>query len=137
MLEYVTKDEESNFTWKFRCIAYHETLGFQHTLLTEWEDGEITKEPLKIVAADDPVTCAIYARENGLLDQPGWKRFRHIAKNEKKFIRMVNQAKLRSFNTAPKYNYSYEIPRTYEQAKRLDQRNGNTLWVDTTVLKLN
>jgi hypothetical protein len=65
----------------------------------------------------DPVTCAIYARENGLLDQPGWKRFKHIAKNEKKFTRIVNQAKLMSFHTAPKYKYGYEIPRTYEQAK--------------------
>jgi hypothetical protein len=49
---------------------------------------------------------------------------------------MVNQAKLKSFNTTPKYKYAYEIPRTYEQAKRLDQRNGNTLWVDATVLEL-
>jgi hypothetical protein len=76
-------------------------------------------------------------RENSLLDQPGWKRFRHIAKNEKKFIRMVNQAKLKSFNTAPKYKYGYQIPSTYKQAKRLDQRNGNILWVDATVLELN
>jgi hypothetical protein len=27
----------------------------------EWENGEITEEPLAIIAADDPVTCAIYA----------------------------------------------------------------------------
>jgi hypothetical protein len=37
---------------------------------------------------------------------------------------MVNQPILKSFNTAPKYKYGYEIPRTYEQAKRLDQKNG-------------
>jgi hypothetical protein len=78
------------------------------------------------------VTCAIYARENGLLDQPGWKCFRNIAKNEKKFTRMVNQANIKSFNTAYKYKYGYEILRTYEQAKRLDQKNGNTLWGDAT-----
>jgi hypothetical protein len=89
-----------------------------------------------VIATDDPVTCAIYARENGLLDKPGWKRFQHIAKNEKKFTRMVNQAKLKSFNTAPRYKYGYEIPRTYEQAKRLDQKNGNTLWGDATALEL-
>jgi hypothetical protein len=89
----------------------------QTTLLIEWENVEITKDPVKIIAADDPVTCAIYARENGLLDQPGWKRFKHIAKNEKKFTGTVNQAKLKSFHTAPKYKYGSEIPRTYEQAK--------------------
>ena len=49
---------------------------------------------------------------------------------------MINQAKLKSFNTAPRYKYGYEIPRTYEQAKRLDQKNGNTLWGDATALEL-
>jgi len=34
--------------------------------MIEWENGEITSEPLTIIAADDPVTCAIYAKENGL-----------------------------------------------------------------------
>jgi hypothetical protein len=106
-------------------------------LLIERENGEITKEPLRIIAANDPVKCAIYARENGLLDQPGWKQFKHIAKNEKKFTCMNNQAKLKSFHTAPKYKYGYEIPRTYEQAKQIDAKNGNILWGDATVLELN
>jgi hypothetical protein len=119
MLEYITKDEESDITWKLRHIVSHEvpTQGSQYDLLIEWENGEITKEPLKVIAANNPVTCALYAREKGLLNQLGWKCFRHIAKNEKKFTRMVNQAKLKSFNTSLKYKYGYEIPRTYEQAK--------------------
>jgi hypothetical protein len=76
MLEYSTRDEESDIMWKFQRIIYHEVQGSKITLLIEWENGEITKEPLSIIAVDDPVTCAIYARENGLLDQPGWKRFK-------------------------------------------------------------
>jgi hypothetical protein len=72
------------------------TQWYQYNLLTEWENREITKEPLRIIAADDPVACAIYVRENGLLVQPGWKCFNHIAKNEKKFTHTVNQAKLKS-----------------------------------------
>jgi hypothetical protein len=56
--------------WKFQRIISHEVQGSQITLLIEWENGEITKETLRIIAAD-PVTCATYARENGLLDQPG------------------------------------------------------------------
>jgi hypothetical protein len=74
--------------WKFWKIISHEVQGSKITLLIKWENGEITKEPLSIIAADDPVTCAIYARENGLLNQPGWKRFKHIAKNKKKFTCM-------------------------------------------------
>jgi hypothetical protein len=45
--------------------------GSAYNVLVEWETGECTYEPLHIVAADDPVTCAIYAKENGLLDLPG------------------------------------------------------------------
>jgi hypothetical protein len=81
---------------------------------------------------------ALFMQEkNGLLDQPGWKRFKHKAKNEKKFTHMLNQAKLKSFHTAPKYRYGYEIPRTFEQAKWIDEKNGNTLWGDATILELN
>ena len=102
MLEYITKDEESDIQWKFRHIVSHEYKGSQCNLLIEWEGGEITSEPLTVIATDDPVSCAIYARENDLLDTPGWKRFKHIAKREKKVTRMVNQAKLRSYNMAPR-----------------------------------
>jgi Reverse transcriptase (RNA-dependent DNA polymerase) len=49
---------------------------------------------------------------------------------------MVNQAKLKSFNTALRYKYGYEIPRTYEQAKQMDQKNDNTLWGVATALEL-
>jgi hypothetical protein len=48
----------------------------------EWENGEITSEPLSIVAADDPVSCAIYARDNNLLEIDEWKRFWGIAKHQ-------------------------------------------------------
>jgi hypothetical protein len=31
----------------------------------------VTYEPLKNISKDDPVTCAIYARDNNLLEVPG------------------------------------------------------------------
>jgi Reverse transcriptase (RNA-dependent DNA polymerase) len=89
-----------------------------------------------VVAADNPVTCAIYVRDNDLLDQPGWNRFKQIAKRETIFTCMVNQARLRSYNTATQYKYGFEVPRTYKQALCLDKRNGNTLWADAAELEL-
>jgi hypothetical protein len=71
--------------------------------MVEWEDGSITAEPIGIIAAKDPVTCTIYTREKYLLLQEGWKRFKTIAKQQKKMSRMANQAKLCSFRTSPKY----------------------------------
>ncbi len=49
---------------------------------------------------------------------------------------MVHQAKLRSYNTAPRYKYGYEIPRSYKKAMELDERNGNTRWQEATTLEL-
>jgi hypothetical protein len=80
MLEYIAKDEDSDIQWKFRRIVSHEYKGSQCNVLIEWKNGEITSEPLKVIAADDPVSCAIYSREHGLIDKPGWKRYKHIAK---------------------------------------------------------
>ena len=79
---------------------------------------EVTDEPLALIAADDPVTCAIYAKDNGLLDEPSWKRFKKIAKHQKTFTRMANQAKLRSYRSAPRYKYGFEVPRDYGHALR-------------------
>jgi hypothetical protein len=80
MLDYITRDEDSDIMWKFKHIVSHEKKGSQVNVLIEWENGEITSEPLRVVEADDPVTCAIYACDNDLLDQLGWTRFKQIAK---------------------------------------------------------
>ena len=144
-MNYIYKDTDTDIKWKFRRIISHEGplqpnnnkyKGSLYNIMIEWENGEVTSEPLTVIAADDPVTCALYAKENNLLDQPGWKRFKQIAKREKVLTRIVNQAKLRSYNTSHKYKYGYEIPRTYEQAIRLDNKNGNTLWADAIKLEL-
>ena len=62
-----------------------------------------------MVAKDDPVTCAIYAAKHDLLDKPGWIRFRKIARRQKKLLQMTNQAKLRSYNTIPKYMFGNSV----------------------------
>ena len=84
--------------------------------MVAWEDGSYTYEPLKIIAADDPVTCALYAKQNNLLNTPGWKIFKGIAMRDKKMIRMLNQSKLRSFRTAPIFKNGFQVPRTPEEA---------------------
>ena len=82
------------------------------TILVQWEDGHVTREPLDIFGKDDPVSCAQYAKDNNLLEEPGWKQFCRHAKNEKKFKRMVNQAHLKSIGRSTVYKYSFEVART-------------------------
>ena len=146
VLDHILKDEDTEVVWKYKQIvgtqgplstSHPEYQGSKYNVLVEWEDGSTSSVPLGILAADDPVACAIYAKENNLLEKPGWKRFKSIARRHKKFIRMVNQAKLRSYRTAPKYMFGYEIPRDYEHAKALDERNGNTKWQDCIKLVVN
>ena len=145
VLEHITRDEQTTIAWKFKRIVAHQGpltethpdySGSKWNVRVEWENGEITSEPLSTIAADDPVTCAIYAKDNNLLHLDGWKRFKSIARRHKKYLRMVKQAKLRSYSTAPKYMFGYEIPRNYKHALELDARNGNTKWQDCTRLEM-
>jgi hypothetical protein len=48
----------------------------KYNVLVGLENGEIMSKPLSILAIDDPVTCAIYARENDLLELDGWKHLK-------------------------------------------------------------
>jgi hypothetical protein len=49
---------------------------------------------------------------------------------------MVNQAKLRSYCTVPKYQYGFEVPKDYQHAVRLDEKARNTKWQDSTKLEM-
>ena len=93
--------------------------GSLYNVMVEWETGGITEEPLLIIAADDPVTCAAYAKKHNLLNLPGWKRFKTIARNQKSFTRAINQTKIRQVRRSATYQFGYQIPRDYNHAFEL------------------
>ena len=104
IVHHIESNYEDSTLWKFRRITAHEEplqkshpnyKGSTYNVMVEWETGEVTSEPLSMIAADDPVTCAIYAKQNNLLKVEGWKRFKGIAKRQKRLLQMANQAKLR------------------------------------------
>jgi hypothetical protein len=82
------------------------------------------------------VTCALYAKEKGLLETDGWKRFKNIAKNDKKLERMLNHSKLKSIKQSPKYKFGYQVPRNSRDATELDKRSGTTRWKDAQAVEL-
>jgi len=145
IIDFIEQDQTWGGVWKFRKILGHkkcttkERKEFHCTwkVLVEWESGEITWQPLHNkdkwgVYDTDPVTVAIYARENNLLKTPGWKLplIKKCAKTQQRMIRMAHQAKLHSYRTKPVYMYGVQVPRNYEQAIQMDKENGNTLWQD-------
>ena len=138
-------DTDGAKIWRFRQITGHagplskrdkNYKGSPYNVLVEWETGETTYEPLHVIAQDDPVTCAIYAKNNGLLDTPGWKRFKQMAKRDKRMLREINQSKLRQVRRSVKYKFGYQVPRDYHEALELDKLHGNTKWQDCTKLEL-
>ena len=142
-------DEQDNFMdqdlYRFRAIICHEGplkatdpnwKGSKWNVQIEWETGEITFEPLSVIAADDPITCAAYAKEKNLYNLDGWKRFRHIINKEKQLTRAINQSKIRQVRHAKKYMFGFLIPRNHTDALEYDQANNNSKWYYATKAEL-
>jgi hypothetical protein len=141
-------DEElndPNRAWIYKGIIGHEGplrqtdpryKGSEYNVLVQWEDGTETYEPLTIMRKDDPVTCAKYAKDNGLLDTPGWKSLNRITKNQKTYTRMLNQTKMKSERNGPIYKFGVRVPRHRGEAHALDKANGNTLWQDAIATEM-
>ena len=84
IIRFVTQEVEKDMSdqfYKFKCISAHQGLlthrhpdfkGSRYNVRVEWEDESATYEPLTMIAADDPVSCAMYVKEAGLLELPGW-----------------------------------------------------------------
>eukprot|EP00977_Amphora_coffeiformis_P015090 scaffold4393_cov103-Amphora_coffeaeformis.AAC.1 len=101
-----------------------------------WNDGSKTWEPLSMIMATDPVTLAVYAKEHGLLETPGWKKLKKYARRAKKLMRMVNQNKRAQRFNAVTYKFGVRLPRNVPEAYRLDEKNGNTYWADAIKLEI-
>ena len=111
----IIKDGEQ---WAYRKFLNHvhtrlghkDGKGSDYNVLVVWENGEQTYKLLSILAKDAPVDCAKYAKKKNLLNKPGWKQFKRLAKREKVINRLIKQARLRSFRLRPKYKYGFEVP---------------------------
>ena len=136
-LESANEDNEiSDDLYKVRALIGHQEplkptdpnwKGCKYNVLVDWETGEKTYEPLY-----DPVACATYAKENGLLHTEGWKRFRNVAKSDKTLTRAVMQSKIRQIRRSNKYMFGYLIPKAQKEALELDKESNNTKWADAT-----
>jgi len=152
LVDFIEKDTAWEGAWTFEKILSHKKVkkgnkdyrGAGTNCLVLWSTGEQTWEPLHDRSGksglwiDDPVTVAIYASDNGLLDEPGWKLpgLKKIAKTQKKLIRMANDAKLHSFRSEPICMCGFQVPRNHAEALELDQVNGNTMWIDAETTEL-
>ena len=129
--------------YRFRAIIGHQGpliasdpdwKGSKYNVQVEWETEVITFEPLSIIAADDPVTCAAYAKENDLLALEGWRRFRSL--KDKVLARAIKQSKIRQVRRSQTYMFGYLIPRNYMEVMQFDSENKNSKWYDAIKLEM-
>ena len=65
----------------------------KYNVLVEWDTGEKTHEPLPVLAADDPVTCASYTKGNGISHIDGLAKFKNLAKRNKHDLSCITSPK--------------------------------------------
>ena len=134
MLNWIEKSSLQDQYYVVESITGHKTAeqiwsdGSKWEVHVKWASGESTWEPLRTIKECDPVTIALYAEKNGLLEQAEWKDGNRIVKSKKILARMANKAKLKNFRNKPVYKYGMQVPRNHSDAMWLDEKNGNTSW---------
>ena len=71
LMDHLNKLEDGAIMWELKHIVSHQGpldknhpsyMGSTYNVKVKWENGEITEEPLSIIAANAPVACVIYAK---------------------------------------------------------------------------
>ena len=95
-------------------------------LLVRFKDGSEQWVPLKVLKETNPVDVADFAQTRGIQDEPAFIYWvPYTLRQRDKIIAAVN-TRLRKESL----KYGIAVPRTLDEAKRMDRDNGNTLWAD-------
>ena len=85
----------------------------------------MTWEPLSNLIADDPYSCAVYAKKFDLFKAQGWKQLQRHARTAKRLIRTHKNSKNRQAKSSRRYKHGWEMARDYAHVLQLDVQNGN------------
>ena len=96
-------------------------------LCLEWKDGSQTWVAMKDVKNASPIELAEYAIRNGLKDEPAFAWW--IGHEMRKRNHII--AKLKSKYWQRTHKYGIRVPKSVQEAYRIDEEEGNTLWRDT------
>ena len=95
-------------------------------ILIEWKDGSMNWVALKDVKESYPVQLAEFAISNCIAEEPAfalWVPF--VMKKRNRIL-----AKVKSKYWLRSHKFGIRIPKSVEEAKEVDNQNGNTLWWD-------
>jgi len=123
----------------FSGLLNHRKVKGKWEVLVNW-DGlryEPTWEPLAHMKEADPITCALFAKENKLLDTPGWKWARRIRTMDSTCLLRLARRVFKASRSDIKYKFGVRVPRNVREALEFDRINGNTLWKDAIATEIN
>ena len=96
------------------------------SLLVLWKNGEEEWMPLNKLKQALPLDTAEFAVARGIDDEPAFKWWvPYTLRRRDRIIAGIN-----SRISKVTHKYGVELPTSVNQAKQLDDKNGNTLWVD-------
>ena len=118
----VTKDDGWEQTKDGHRRRRRTTKGWK--LLVNWKDGTSSWIPLKDLKESHPVQVAEYALANKILEEPAFAWWsRHVLKKRDRIIKKV---KSRYWERSHKYGIL--LPKSVEEAMRLDRKSGTDVW---------
>jgi hypothetical protein len=118
------------FKWRGREHLKRTTKGWEFCI--EWRDGTTSWERLAVLKESNPVEVAEYSVAAGIDKMPAFKWWvPYTLKKRKRIIAAVNKRVLKR-----DHKFGIRIPRTVEEALRIDKENGNTLWEDSMVKEM-
>jgi hypothetical protein len=94
--------------------------------LVSWKDGTETWTSLAEMKESYPVEVAEYARARGLDSEPAFAWW--VGNTLRRRNAILSAVKVRMKKKTHKYGV--EIPTSVAHARRIDEANGNTLWMD-------
>jgi hypothetical protein len=93
-------------------------------LLVSWKDGTASWVPLKDLKEAYPVQVVEYAVANKILEEPAFAWWaKHVLK---KWDRIIHKVKSRYW--ARMHKYGIILPKSVEEALRIDRETGTNLW---------
>ena len=98
-------------------------------LCVQWRDGSTSWEKLSDLKESHPLEVAEYAVAQELDQEPAFNWWvRHTLKKRDAIISLVKRRSVRFLKKTHKFGI--RVPRTVDEALRLDKENGNTKWAD-------
>ena len=101
-------------------------------LLVQWRMGEEEWIPLNILKESNPVEVAEFAVSRNIDKEPAFIWWVPYTLRRRDRIIASVRARVRKFT----HKYGIEIPRTVEDAHRIDEKNGNHFWRDAIIKEM-